>query len=151
MQHSKLLLAWNQYRNYPLHRQYFSPCDCVSVRKGDWQIYSDRWTDDGKWDLVLSHGTLSDQTQTANFRCLSPRIHRPFPIRWLPSRRRGNRTGRQMFPFAVTKSLENCLHISKNLTNFVYKLHIILYITYELDILSYLAAVIYTTFLSALF
>ena len=63
----------------------------------------------------------------------------------------GNRTGRQMFPFAVTKSLENCLHISKNLTNFVYKLHIIIYITYELDILSYLAAVIYTTFLSALF
>jgi hypothetical protein len=36
-----------------------------------------------------------------------------------------NRTTTTIFPFfSLTNSLENCLQISKKITNFVYKLHI---------------------------
>ena len=38
--------------------------------------------------------------------------------------KRGTGPGRRTFPDSVTKSSENSLHISRNLTNFVYKLHI---------------------------
>ena len=40
------------------------------------------------------------------------------------SEKRGTGPGRRTFPDSVTKSSENSLHISRNLTNFVYKLHI---------------------------
>ena len=40
------------------------------------------------------------------------------------SQKRGAGPGRQTFPDSITKSSENSLHISRNLTNFVYKLHI---------------------------
>ena len=40
------------------------------------------------------------------------------------SEKRGTGPGLRIFPFSVTNPLEKCLHIYKNLTNFVYKLHI---------------------------
>ena len=40
------------------------------------------------------------------------------------SEKRGTGPRRTIFPFSLTNSLENCLHISKKFTNFLYKLHI---------------------------
>ena len=40
------------------------------------------------------------------------------------SEKRGTGPGLRIVPFSVTNPLEKSLHISKNLTNFVYKLHI---------------------------
>lgn len=41
------------------------------------------------------------------------------------SKKLGTGPRRVIFPLSLTKSEENWFHISKNFTNFVYKLHII--------------------------